>query len=270
MRSALQITAGYKNNKTYLKKSFCSQPFKLGNVTEDTTKSLMKLIIMSSSPGVLDNDNYEINIEIDAEAKLLLLTQGYQRLFSMQNGARQTMNIFLQNNAWFCYLPHPCVPHKASVYQGINNIYLCNHHCLLWSDIVTCGRKLCNEEFEFTFFQNVTSVVIEGKLVIKEKIFLEPLKRNISVIGQMEQFTHQSSLLYLNNKIEIEYLMQECRQLLSAVEGIEFGISELPVKGFVVRMLGHKGEQLFDIHNRLALLITEKSEVKSNLVSTRI
>lgn len=268
MRSALQITAGYKNNKTYLKKSFCSQPFKLGNVTEDRTRSLMRLMIMSSSPGVLDNDNYEINIEVDEEAELQLSTQGYQRLFSMQNGAMQTMNICLKNNATFCYLPHPCVPHKASAYYGINNIYLCDNHCVLWSDIITCGRKLCNEEFEFTFFQNITSVFVNGKLAIKEKIFLEPLKGNISVIGQMEQFTHQASLLYLNNSMEIEYFMKECNELLSAVEGIEFGSSELPVKGFMVRMLGHKGEQLFDIRNRLASLITEKLEVKSNLTAT--
>lgn len=268
MRSTLQITAGYKNRRTYLKESFCSQPFKLCNITEDRTKSLMRLMIMSSSSGVLDNDNFEINIEVDEEAKLQLSTQAYQRLFSMQNGARQTINIYLKNNATFCYLPHPCVPHKASVYYGINNIYLCNNHCMLWSDIVTCGRKLCNEEFEFTCFQNVTSVFIEGKLVIKEKIFLEPLKRSISVIGQMEQFTHQSSLLYLNNKMKIECFMQECSELLSAIEGIEFGISELPVKGFMVRMLGHKGEQLFDLHNRLASIITEKLEVKSNLVAT--
>lgn len=270
MRSALQITAGYKNSKTYLKKSFCSHPFKLGNVTEDRTRSLMKLMIMSSSPGVLDNDRYAIDIEVEAEAKLQLLTQGYQRLFSMQNGARQTINIYLKNNAAFCYLPHPCVPHKASVYSGVNNVYLCSNHCLLWSDIVTCGRKLCNEEFEFTCFQNVTSVFVEDKLVIKEKIFLEPLKISISVIGQMERYSHQSTLMYLNNKIETEYLMQECRQILSAVEGIEFGISELPVKGFMVRMLGHKGEQLFDLHNRLASVITEKSKVESTLAATFI
>lgn len=268
MRSALQITAGFKNNKTYLKKSFCSQPFKLGNVTEDRTKRLMKLMIMSSSPGILDNDNYEINIDVEEEAELQLSTQGYQRLFSMQNGAMQTINVCLQNNASFCYLPHPCVPHKASVYSGINNIYLSNDHCLLWSDIITCGRKLCNEEFQFTLFKNVTSVFVEGKLVIKEKIFLEPLKRNISVIGQMEQFTHQSSLLYINNKVEIEYVIQECKEVLSAVEGIEFGISALPVKGFMVRMLGYKGEQLFEIHNRLASLIREKLEAKANLTAT--
>ncbi len=260
MRSHLHIVAAYKNNKTYLKNSFCMQPFKIGNVTEDKTKNLMKLMIMSSSPGVLDNDDYDIKIEVEKEAQLQVTTQGYQRIFTMQNGAEQTINVHLASNASLSYLPHPNVPHKSSNYTGINNIYLSNSHSLLWSEIITCGRKLCDEEFMFTRFQNITKVYLNNKLVVKENILLEPHKRNIHAIGQLEGYTHQSGLLFINNKADNEYLMYECRELLLPIEGIEFGISELPVNGFTIRMTGHKGEQLFELHKQLAYLLTKEAE----------
>ncbi len=107
MKGQLQITAGYKNNKTFLKRSFFTQPFKIGNVTEDNSKGLLKLMIMSSSPGILDNDNYNTHINIEEGAQLEITTQGCQRIFSMKNAAHQCTNVHVNNNAFLCYLPHP-------------------------------------------------------------------------------------------------------------------------------------------------------------------
>jgi urease accessory protein len=257
MRSKLYITAGYKNNSTYLKNSFCTHPFKIANVTEDRSARLMKLMIMSSSPGVLDNDHYEVEISVEEEAQLQLTTQSFQRLFTMSSGAEQTMDVHLAQNASFFYIPHPTVPHKSSHFNSASNIYLTGNHNLLWSEIITCGRKLCNEQFTFTRFQNINKVYLNSKLIIKENILLEPYKRSVSTFGQLEGFTHQSSLLYLNNNINIEYLMNECRQILLAIDGIEFGMSALPAAGFAVRMFGYKGEQLFELHRKVASLIEE-------------
>jgi urease accessory protein len=263
MISRLHIAAGFKNNKTYLKNSFCTSPFKIGNITEDRRKSLIKLMLMSSSPGILDNDSYEIKIDIEENAELQISTQGYQRIFTMQNGAKQTINISLAENASLCYLPHPSVPHKSSLFKSVNTIYLKTNHNLIWNEIVTCGRKLSNEAFAFTSFHNTTNIYLNGKLVVKENLLIEPAKTNISAIGQLEGYSHQSSLLFINNKADCRYLMQDCIELLAPIEGIEYGISELPVNGFTIRMLGNKGEQLFEIQNRLTLLLAAEAVTES-------
>lgn len=258
MIARMHITAGFKSKKTYLKNSFSTSPCKIGNITEDKTKSMMRLMMMSSSPGILDNDRYEITIDLEEEAELELTTQGYQRIFTMQNEAEQSTNIRLAEHSSLCYLPHPNVPHKFSSFRSINTIHLNTTHHLVWSEIITCGRKLCNEAFYFTRFQNTTSIYLHKKLVVKENLLLEPGKTNLSLIGQLEGYTHQSSLLYLNNHSDTEYLMYNSNDLLSAIEGIEFGISALPVKGFSIRMFGRKAEQLFEIHKKLAQLLAEK------------
>ncbi|MEP6927965.1 MAG: urease accessory protein UreD [Ginsengibacter sp.] len=255
MKSQLHIIAGYKNHKTYLKYNYCGQPFKLANITEDKSGSVLRLMIMSSSPGVLDHDNYSIEVCIEEDAKMYLTTQGYQRLFTMTNHASQCMNVHVHNNGSFCFLPHPNVPHEASNFSSVNNIFLSENHNLLWSEIITCGRKLSGEEFKFTRFHNVTNVYLNNKLVVKENVLLEPLKKNVHAIGQLEGYSHQSTLLFIHDHADMKKILDQCKELLSGVEDITFGISALPVNGLIFRILGYKGEKLFKCNNELASLI---------------
>ena len=253
----LHFTATHKNERTFLKHCFYKQPFKLANITENKSDGLLRLMITSSSPGILSNDNYNIEVEVEENANVHLTTQGYQRLFTMANAARQSMNVHLANNGSFTFLPHPNVPHEASSFSSFNNIYLEKKHNLVWSEIITCGRKLSGEEFKFTRFQNITNVYLNEKLVVKENVLLEPAKRNIHATGQLEGYTHQSTLLLLNDVINMEEILKKGNELLSGIDGITFGVSMLPVNGLIFRLIGFKAEQLFNCNNKLAALIQQ-------------
>ena len=268
MNSHLHIIAGHKEMKTFLKHSYCNQPFKLANITENKADGLLRLMVTSSSPGVLDNDNYTIELIIEENAKVHLTTQGYQRLFTMSNKASQSMNVSIQNNGSFCFLPHPNVPHKASNFSSVNNIYLSEKHNLLWGEIITCGRKLSGEEFKFTRFHNVTNVFLNNKLVVKENVLLEPFKNNVHSIGQLEGYTHQATLLFIHDCADMKKILEACLQLLSGIEDITFGISMLPVNGLIFRMLGQKGEKLFNCNNKLALLIERLVNIETEIISS--
>ena len=255
MNSYVHIVAGHKHQKTYLKNSYCDHPFKLANVTEDKSGDLLRLMITSTSPGVLDNDHYHIKINVQEDAKMYLTTQGYQRLFTMNNQASQNMNVEVGNNSSFHFLPHPNVPHKASSFSSVSNIRLCKNHHLIWSEIITCGRKLSGEEFIFKRFHSVTNIYLYNKLVVKENVLLEPFKNNMHTIGQLEGYTHQSTLLFIDDKFDMVKLLGSCKSLLSPFEDIAYGISRLPVNGLIFRVLSNKAEKLFKINNSLALLI---------------
>ena len=77
-------------------------------------------MITSSSPGILSNDNYNIEVEVEENANVHITTQGYQRLFTMANAARQSMNVHVANNGSFTFLPHPNVPHEASSFSSLS------------------------------------------------------------------------------------------------------------------------------------------------------
>ena len=62
--------------------------------------------------------------------------------------------------------------------------------------------------------------------------------------------------------------MEACQELLSGIEDITFGISMLPVNGLIFRILGQKGEKLFNCNNKLALLIEQLVNIKTEIISS--
>src|SRR5690349_10350123 len=104
IKADIHIQALVKKRKTILKSSFASHPFKIMDITEDKRGLELCLMLMSSSPGVLDEDCYNITVELEREAFVRLETQSYQRLFQMKKGASQQVEIRMQEGACFYYL----------------------------------------------------------------------------------------------------------------------------------------------------------------------
>ncbi|TDH27314.1 urease accessory protein UreD [Segetibacter sp. 3557_3] len=241
--------------KTRLKQAFFSQPFKVANITEGRNEQELTLMMMSSSPGILEKDCYDIRIEVEEGASLKLLTQGYQRIFTMAGSARQTTTVLLAEGASLTYLPHPVVPHRNADFGSINEIHLGRCHHLTWSEIITCGRKLSDEVFQFRRYHSVTNIYIGEKLVVRENLLVEPGIINPAQMGQLEGFTHQASFVCLNNKIDCKVVIARCREMLENYTGIAYGVSLLPVNGIVARVLGYKAEQLHDINKALSEVV---------------
>lgn len=251
MIATLHIQTAARGNNTYLKNTYCTTPFKVANITEDKKANPLHLMLMSSSPGILDGDQYQVKIELEAGASLQVHTQSYQRLFNMKQHASQTMEVFLSVGSAFCFLPHPAVPHAASVFKSTNKIYLEDNCSLVFGEILTCGRKLNGEVFQFAKYHNTTEVFLHGKLSIKENLLIEPATINVNAFGQLEGFTHQASLIYLHPNTAIKLLSEKVNAILAEQQGIIFGISSAPVNGLIIRILGQKAEQL---HNCLKVV----------------
>jgi len=245
---------------TQLGDCYFSPPFKVMNTTENKTENPLHLMLMSSSPGVLDGDEYEMRIDVVAKGAVHLHTQSYQRLFDMQVGATQTLEVHLQEGASFTYLPHPCVPHENSIFKSKNSIYLTKNGSLVWGEIITCGRSLKGEVFTFSKFQSVTKVYLDHQLILKENIIMAPLEVAPTAIGQLEGYTHQASLLIFKESRDYSALIERVVEYLQEQIGIDFGITTTQNNGLVVRILGFKAEQL---HGCLKDLAEWVSEVKT-------
>lgn len=252
MNAKLHIQTSIRNGITYLQHCYATPPFKLANITEDKQSEELQLMIMCSSPGILDNDDYEMKISLDEGCNMQLHTQSYQRLFQMQHGAKQSIEVHLKEGASFVYLPHPAVPHAQSIFTSKNKIFL-QHNCsLIWGEILTCGRQLKDEVFTLSKFHNITEVYIDNRLAVKENLLMQPALFDVKALGQLEGFTHQASLICINENDGLEDVMTAIYDWLLLQPNIEFGISKTPFKGFVVRILGYKAEQL---HNCLKSVV---------------
>lgn len=246
MKSELHIKVAERNGSAYLSNAYFTSPLKLMNITEDKSNPQLHLMLMSSSPGILDGDNYEIKVEVSKHCSLQLHTQGYQRLFNMKKGATQQLEVHLEDNASFCYLPHPSVPHQESSFKAVNNFYL-SHGCrFVFGEILTCGRKLNGEQFLFSKYHSITNIFMNNKLVIKENLLIQPSVINVHSIGQLEGFTHQASMLYLQEDVDIKNIPLQLAAYLSTEKNIEVGITAAPQNGLIIRLLGNGAEQLYN------------------------
>jgi urease accessory protein len=261
MKASLQIQTAVRNGITYLQQSYYTPPFKVANITEDKKAGPLHLMLMCSSPGVLDGDDYHLKIDMAEDCQLHLHTQSYQRLFCMQKGARQTMEVYLQKGAGFIYIPHPAVPHKQSFFKAHNKIYLQGNNQLIWGEVLTCGRKLNGEYFDFARYHNLTDIFCQGHLIIRENMLVQPGYINVHDMGQWEGHSHQASLIILNKPEAIRHLYEPINTILHQTNGITFGISTLANAGMVIRILGHKAEPLFNCLNRIAALSTTRSNL---------
>ena len=255
MISELKIVTGYRNGASWLRESYYTRPFKLADIGIYRADKSLCLMLMSASPGMLDGDDYRMHITISAHTRLQLQTQAYQRLYSMEHGASLHMQVDVEENALFSYIPHPVVPHAGASFEGHNKITLRENSRLIWGEILTCGRKLCGEAFQFRLFHNLTEIYYRGKLVLKDNLYIQPERINVFALGQMEGFTHQATLIYADTRPEAASMADDLLALLSEEEDIAYGISQSAAPAIVLRILGNGAEQLFACLRKMESLL---------------
>ncbi len=100
MKALIDLSVVYKQDRSVQDRFFFSAPFKLVSMNEEGNDTL-QLMLMNVSPGILDGDNYNLQVEVEKEASLQLHTQAYQRLFTMTGSAQQQFLIKIGPNACF-------------------------------------------------------------------------------------------------------------------------------------------------------------------------
>lgn len=257
MASELKAIIAQRYGKSYLQQAYCTQPFKLTSVGEDQDDPTLYLMVRSSSPGILDGDDYHLEINLQENCRLCFLTPSYQRIFKMEKGASQRMVVNLAADSHFNYIPHPLVPHENAIFNSQNLINMAKGASLIWGEIITCGRKLSGEKFKFTYLRNMLEVYRCGKLVFKEQLLLCPQTSRLSAIGQLEQYTHQATLLFLHETALISPLTDLIQDYLKEESDLTAGVSQTAPNGLVVRILGNSGEQLYRCLQEINLRVQE-------------
>jgi urease accessory protein len=266
MKASLNIHTAVRAGITYLKSSYYTPPFKVADITQGRHAGTLELMLMSASPGVLDGDDYTLNFHLEAGSLLRVQTQSYQRLFTMQGSATQHMEVHLEKNASLVYLPHPVVPHKGANFSVNSHINLSERCVLCWGEVVTCGRKLNGEIFQYTRYQNSTRISRCGKLVLKENLLLQPAIAPVNRMGNLEGYTHMASMICLDEHMPVKQMVQQASAWLALQPGMVGGISAAPVNGVTVRLLGYQAEQLYRCLHELAIMF-QATKVATTLAS---
>ncbi|WOD44551.1 urease accessory protein UreD [Hwangdonia lutea] len=239
--------------QTILKDVYFTAPFNLVEVRENKKNQLLEIMVMSSSPGLLNDDCYDINIEVISGSALNLQTQSYQRIFVSEKGTSQNMKVSVGESAYFSHVPHPVVPHKGAKYTAKSVIKLKESSTLLWGEILTCGRKYMaeGEQFQFKKHHAITEIYQDEIMIFKDNLYIVPEEINLEEFGQYEVYTHQGSLFFVAPQTDVRQRMENISKDLSKEEGISFGISKVMDNAYALRILGNEGQQLYKLFTQI-------------------
>ncbi len=257
MNSILKLSTKLsQSGKTQLAEYFVTPPFKVITLPSygDAWANGLNTMQMSSSPGVLAGDVLDIEISLAKSTALSLNTQAFTRVQAMNEGesAMQTTHISLAENSRLFYLPHPLVLHKDSAFKQQTQIEMGEQSELIYGEIVAIGRVLNGERFAFRQFSSHLKIYVlqnDGKKrpLVSDCIQWWPSKMNLTALSQMENYSHQGSLTYLNlakSNAEIKQQVQALQQQFADEKDLLLGISLLNESGLMVRVLGHRAETI--------------------------
>lgn len=234
-----------KENRTLLENSFADIPYQLmhyGNKNLDRQEHL-EMMIMCSSPGVMDNDSLRITIHCKKNAALKLFSQSYNKLHPMKKGARQSTLIKLEAHSRFQYIPHPVIPFKDSLFQASTEIRMDETAHLIWGDSISGGRIHSGERFEFKSFHNQTGLFINNELVFCDNQLLEPQKQPVEEMLFFEGYSHQGTLLLVSPEAGI--FKKELDDILKEqFTDMQYGFTQCHKNALLIRTLGNSGEAL--------------------------
>ncbi|KAA6439886.1 urease accessory protein UreD [Dyadobacter flavalbus] len=267
LKSTIRINAESEGEHTLLKDSFHSAPYKVIHYGTRHLHKHLELIMMSASPGIMDEDEISITVDVHEKAHLKLFTQSFSKLHPMKKGAVQKTAVNVKKHGVFKYIPHPVTPFSNAKFKTVNEIHLDKSATLIWGDIIASGRVYSGESFQFTSIHSITKIFRDKKLVLLDNQLLEPAWQPVSSILFYEDYTHQATLIFVSPYArELKSELDEI--LIGQYEQITFGFTECAADAIMLRAMGNEGTLLHDWLTTMGQLCWEFTMHKSQDVLT--
>ena len=107
---------------------------------------------------------------------------------------------------------------------------------LIYSDGITSGWSKEGEEFQYSNVQLKTKVYVNNKIVLLDNLLVNPREDDVTKLRFFEGYQNFGTLLVINKNINVEVIEELRNNIKNSNLPIYFGISELEVNGFVLRI----------------------------------
>ncbi|MGZ5549520.1 MAG: urease accessory protein UreD [Nitrososphaeraceae archaeon] len=241
-----------KVNKTVIKEQFSKVPLftQRALYLEESLPSMAYIYIISPSGGVLQGDRYRIDIKLAKNAIAHITTQGATRLYKMEkNFATQILNISLDSNCYFEYVPDQIIPYRDSRFYQSVNLNLHDDASLIYSETIVPGRMAMGESFEYDVcYLKTIAKSHSGSLKLVDTALLEPKKNQLKRFGILEEFNMLSNMYLLVPSKYVSILNEKINEDIIKYDKVVARCSVLPNdSGIVVRILGNMIDNIKEV-----------------------
>ncbi|MGK7222190.1 urease accessory protein UreD [Kocuria flava] len=204
--------------------------------------------VVNPGGGLLGGDRYELEVVLAAGATALLTTQSATKVYRTPAApARQDVRIELGPGAVLEHLPDQLIAYQDADYLQRTTVVMDPTASLVAGEVVTPGWAPDGGSFRYRRVVLRTEVVMAGRPVVLDNLWLRPGADDVDGIGFLEGRSHLGSLLVVDHRADAA-LLDRVHALLAAAEervpGLRCGVSALPVPGLVVRALGPGSDEL--------------------------
>jgi urease accessory protein len=179
-----------------------------------------------------------------------ITTQGATRIYRMErNYATQIINIDVDEDCYFEYIPDQVIPYRDSRFYQEANLSVHDSATLLYSEIITPGRVASGEHFDYDIcYMKATAKDHNGRLKFTDVAMLEPKKRDMNVFGVLSNHDVVANMYIITKNKKLQEINMGVNAALKAVPKVYAGASILPSNcGVGIRMLGNTASELRNV-----------------------
>ena len=110
---------------------------------------------------------------------------------------------------------------------------------LIYSDGITSGWSKEGKDFQYSNVQLKTNLYVNNKLVLLDNLLVSPREYDVTKLGFFEGYKNFGTLIVINKNINTKIIEELRNKIKSLNLPVYFGISEIEVNGFVLRVLGN-------------------------------
>jgi urease accessory protein len=220
--------------------------------------------VMSTSPGLLAGDEWNVSLQLAANSSLYLTDQAATKVHSMPIGGTKATTIYdieIGEKATLEFVPEPLILFADAALEQTTNIKIHPTGTLVLSEIILPGRLARGEYYQFHhYFSRLQVMSTSGELWFTDAMYLE---------GKLNPFTNShlfasspvlGSLFVVLPETNLELLSASVEDLEAAnCSNLTVASSILPHgKGLLIRAIA-SGTQEMKIYLKYALNCVRRS-----------
>ncbi len=196
--------------------------------------------LVNPTGGLVGGDRIEIDITLDEYAHVLITTPSANKIYrSTGQFSSQSVEITIKRGGVLEYMPGYVIPFAGSLYRQKTRVCMDKGATAFILDAFTTGRVARGESLQFEEYRNTTEIEYDGELILTERMTLRPGKIDYNGMGLLEGFSATAVLYLIFDNLSLEKpLISALRTTMVETGDVVGGVSTLPAKGVVVRLLG--------------------------------
>ena len=239
--------------RTYLADSYFRVPLQVmrPNYPEGETPAHMTLI--NPTGGHVGGDLLELEIELDAGARVLWTTQGATKVYkSLGEPVVSTTIIEMGAGSGLELLPDPVIPYADSIYLQETRISMAEGAKLLYGESLYHGRVASGEHYDYSSLKLSLHIDYAGAPLLRDVMEVKPEVSNPERLGLFEPYPYLGSFYIAGGTDEdLNSIAEQVDSLLADASGLAGGCTILSGPGELVRFLADSPEVLRKTHFKI-------------------